>query len=84
MPNDLKPLVHVPCHSAAKLAFVGVRLKSMSAEFYDASQSETIQLADIPILEEIMSRQLQTAFDELEAPRKACMDFLDADGFSNA
>jgi hypothetical protein len=79
--ESLKPLVVIPNHAAARLAFVSTRIRNLTAAFLGASTAEMTTIEAVRRLEEILMRQIQTCIDELEVPNRACVDFLNSHGF---
>jgi hypothetical protein len=81
--DSLKPLVVLPEHAAAHLAFASTRIRSISAAFIEGKNAEMPYVADVHKMEEILTRQLDEAIEQLEGPLRACVGFLIEHGFGN-
>lgn len=80
--EDLVPLVHLPRHTAARLAWAATKIRSVLGSLRLVSEAD--QLQDIKLLSfrTIMESQISACINELEGLQNECITFLGVHGFS--
>ena len=82
--SDLVPLVVVPDHAAARLAFLKVRIENTILTLSKAGTSpQPFPRGSILAYYQKRQREIFEAKDGLEAPLQACLDFLKQHGFED-
>jgi hypothetical protein len=80
---DLKPLVIIPGHLAASLAFEATRIRAIASYLVAVKNAELLHIADVLDVERILVLKLEIAIQELIEPDRLCTQFLTRHGFHN-
>ena len=81
--EDLKPLVIIPGHLAANLAFEATRIRAIASDLVAAKNSELLTIAEVLEVERVLTLKLKIAIQELEEPSRVCAEFLAKHDFHN-